>query len=135
MHHSSVSLLDILKLVDWIFNMITLSTKLKNKIFEIWNLHHLEKKTKAILSHLFKMHKQCLLYFMWLCAERERKKQRQREWASHQQQYLFIYFYSFIHMCIHWVISPPCPVLPPSPHLLPSLPVSALIYNFVEEKT
>jgi hypothetical protein len=29
--------------------------------------------------------------------------------------YLFIYLYSFIHMCINWVISPPCPSLPLSP--------------------
>jgi hypothetical protein len=51
-------------------------------------------------------------------------------------------FFFIIHLftCVYivWVISPTCPSPPPSPPLLPSLPgrtCSALVSNFVEEKT
>jgi hypothetical protein len=56
---------------------------------------------------------------------------------------VFVFFGFFlIHLLtcayIVWVISPPYPLLPPFPTLPPSLPgrtSSALISNFVEEKT
>jgi hypothetical protein len=35
--------------------------------------------------------------------------------------FLLIFYYSFIHMCINWVISPPCqPPLSAPPHFLTS---------------
>jgi hypothetical protein len=52
---------------------------------------------------------------------------------------LFLIYYSFIHICIHYLShSSPLPPTPPSPQhppLLPGRTCSALISNFVEEKT
>jgi hypothetical protein len=58
--------------------------------------------------------------------------------TQHNCMNFFFFFYSFIHMCIHWVISSPCPLplLSSSlPHSVPGRSCSALITNFVEEKT
>jgi hypothetical protein len=64
--------------------------------------------------------------------EREDKEKR-------VTQGVFNYYYSFIHMCKHCLdhFSPPAPLphflLPP--HSLPGRSCSAVISNFVEEKT
>jgi hypothetical protein len=56
--------------------------------------------------------------------------------------FFFVFFYSFIHMCIHCLgyfsTLPHSPTISPLPPLPPSVPgrsSSALITNFVEEKT
>jgi hypothetical protein len=49
---------------------------------------------------------------------------------------ILIFHYSYIHMCIHWVISPscPCPLAIPYTPSLPSRTCSALLSNFVQRR-
>jgi hypothetical protein len=68
--------------------------------------------------------------------DRERERERERE-KRMEIINVFKFCYSFIHMCIHCLgHSSPCPhPLSPHPSLLPDRTCSALISNFVEEKT